>query len=264
MRSVMSAVLALLCMGGSISAAYPPLKVMQASDQAVTVGSEAFSVEVGSTGRVQKLQAGGVEYVSFIALYTGPTSFETGKSIRAVQGEGPGRDLGPAPSSITAERRGERYFIPIRHVAAREEICGGDPLYELLQTVEIAPSGALNLRYEVTYLRFFQMGRPIIYVALAAKTFAGLTYWADYSGRCEHGVFTEDKEHTKFEGLDGPLRSMQVDCPAGPFTMWLDTDTRVTSTRWGDAYDSIGLAVVGGQVYAGVRDVVQYTIKVPL
>ncbi len=267
MTRILPALVALFSVACTAPAAEQPLRILQSTDQAVTIGTDAFSVTVHSSGRMDALQAGGVKYVSFIALYTSPSSFQTGKGVRAVQGEtGEDRGIGPLPDSITAEKRGDRYFIAINRTAARKEICDGQPLYELHQTVEIAPNGVLRARYEFNWLRFCRIGRPTIYVALATETFADLTFWADYTTRCQHGAFSEGEDYAPFTKLKGPLRTMRVDCPAGPFDLWIDAGSSVTSTRWGERYNSIGLYVpkASGMMYPGVTSVVQFTIKVPL
>ncbi len=267
MTRILPALVALFSVACTAPAAEQPLRILQSTDQAVTIGTDAFSVTVHSSGRMDALQAGGVKYVSFIALYTSPSSFQTGKGVRAVQGEtGEDRGIGPLPDSITAEKRGDRYFIAINRTAARKEICDGQPLYELHQTVEIAPNGVLRARYEFNWLRFCRIGRPTIYVALATETFADLTFWADYTTRCQHGAFSEGGDYAPFTKLKGPLRAMRVDCPAGPFDLWIDAGSSVTSTRWGERYNSIGLYVpkASGMMYPGVTSVVQFTIKVPL
>ncbi len=267
MTRILSALVALVSVACTARAAELDLRMLKSSDQAVTIGSEAFAVTVHSSGRIGSLQAGGTEYVSFIALYSSPSDFRTGKSVRAVQGEvGEERGIGPLPDTILAEKRGDRYFVAINRTAAREEICGGEPLYELHQTIEIAPNGVLRARYEFKWLRFCRVGSPTIYVALAGETFRDLTFWADYTTHCQHGAFSEGKEYAPFEELKGAVRTVQVDCPAGPFDLWIDAGSSVSSVRWGERYSSIGLRVpkTGKTMYAGVTSVVEFTIKVPL
>ncbi len=136
MTRTSAALVALLTVACVAVAQPPPLRILESSDAAVTIGSEAFSVTVESTGRLANLQAGGTKSVSFVAMYSSPASFETGKGVRAVQGErGEARGIGPIPETIAAEKRGERYLVDIKRTAARKEICGGAPLYDLHQTV---------------------------------------------------------------------------------------------------------------------------------
>ena len=262
----MSAVmLAVLCVVPVAAEQPPPLRILEGSSTAVTIGNDAFSVKVDSTGRLSNLQAGGIEYVSFVAMYSSPTSFETGKGVRAVQGEtGEARGIGPIPEKIAAEQRGERYVVNIKRTAERQEICGGAPLYDLHQTVEVAPNGTVNLRYEFAWRRFFDPGSPTIYVALAGPTFTGLSYWADHSDNCIKGEFTEGANYTKYEGLSGSMRSMRAETPAGPFNLRIDTSNGIVSTRWGEQYCAIGLQVLRGLVYPGISSKVEFTIRVPV
>ena len=265
MTRMSAVVLAVLCVASGAVAQPPPLRILESSETAVTIGSDAFSVKVESTGRLANLQAGGTEYVSFVAMYSSPASFETGKGVRAVQGEsGEARGIGPVPETITAEQRGERYLVDIKRTAARQEILAGAPLYDLHQTVEIAPNGVVSLRYQFDWRRFFNPGSPTVYVALTAGTFGGLTYWADHSANCIRGEFAEGKDYTRYEGLKGSMRSMRAETPAGPFDLWIDTPNGVTSTRWGEQYCAIGLQVLRRLVYPGTKSNVEFTIRVPL
>ncbi len=265
MKRVLAGLVGLLVVSCTVRAAELDLRVLQSTDRAVTIGTDDFSVTVQSSGRIDTLQAGGINYVAFIALYTSLSSFDTDETVRAVQGAGSG-DIGPVPDAISAEKRGERYFIAIKRTAAREEICGGQPLYHLDETVEIGPNGVLKVRYEFTWLRFFATGKPAIYVALTGETFRDLSYWAEFPTDCQRGTFGEGNGYASFEQLRGPLRALRVDCPAGPFDVWAYRAGQVTGTRWGEEYSSIGLHIpkARGTVYRGVVSVVEFVIKVPL
>jgi len=265
MKLVLAGLVGLLAVSCTVRASELGLRILQSTDRAVTIGTQAFSVTVHSSGRIDALQAGGINYVAFIALYTSLSSFDTDNTVRAVQGEG-GRGIGPLPDAVSAEKRGDRYFIAIKRTAARQEICGGRPLYHLDETVEVAPNGVLRVRYEFAWLRFFAIGKPAVYVALTGDTFRDLTFWADYTTHCQRGTFGGGNGYATFEQLRGPLRALRVDCPSGPFDIWIYTDGSVTSARWGEQYSSLGLHVpkATGTVYSGVASVVEFVIKVPL
>lgn len=250
--------------GCAVEAAGLSLRILRRSDRDVTVGNEAFSVTVERSGRLSALQSGGTPYVSFVALYTGLRDHDTDKSIRAVQGES-GGGIGPLPESMSAEQRGERYVIAVHRTASRKEILDGAPLYELRQTVEVAPKGVVSLHYKFSWLCFCPIGSATVYVGLASETFTGLPYWADHTGHCERGEFAEGGDYSRLPGLRGPLRNLRVDTPTGPFCMWIDTDSKVTGTRWGTAYYSIGVgAGLSGFAYPGIESQAQFTIQMPL
>lgn len=188
-----------------------PLRVLKQTDTELTIGNAVFSVVVKNSGRLRSIQARGTEYVSFVALYTNPTASHTDKTIRVIQGEtGEGRGIGPTPDRIVAQRRGDHYFIALDQTASRPDLCGGAPLYDLHQEIEVAPNGVVRVRYQFDWRRFFRLNRATIYLGLTGSTFANLPFWADYTTHCNHGFFSVLKQYETFEGLSGHLRALVV------------------------------------------------------
>ena len=246
-----------------------PLQVLKQTDTEVTIGNAAFSVVVKNSGRLQNIQARGTEYVSFVALYTNPTASRADETIRVVQGEtGERRGIGPTPDRIVAQRRENHYFIALEQTASRPDSCYGAPLYDLHQEIEVAPNGVVRVRYQFDWRRFFRLNRATIYLGLTGSTFANLPFWADYTTHCNHGFFSALKQYETFEGLNGHLRALVVDCPSGPFHFWLDTNTTVTGSYWGESCSAIGVQVPetasGQPMYSGATSVVEFTVKMPL
>lgn len=255
--------LALVLACASVHAA-SPLRLVHRTPTKAIVGNEGFSVEVHSSGRLEKLKGGDTVYVSFIALYTYPVSLTTGKAVRAVQGESSGRGIGPIPETMFIEKRGERYFISITRTAMRKEIRSGDPLYDLHQRIEIAPNGAVAIDYEFTWRSFHRVGSPTIYVALDADVFDGASFCSDYTTHCEQGRFTPGSQYSSFPGLKGQLRTLRTQTKTGTFDLWVNSKTHVNAVRWGK-HHSIGLKVTPDRfVDSGTRAGVQFTIRIPL
>ncbi|MFO7947153.1 MAG: hypothetical protein R6V19_10080 [Armatimonadota bacterium] len=240
------------------------LSVIEQTDSAVTIGSEAFSVQVQNSGRIEAVKAGDTEYVSFIALYTQPSAFRSDDNVRAVQGEGEGRNLGPVEAPISVEKRGERYLLHLHRTAAREEIRNGQPLYTLDETIEISPQGVLNISYHFHFLRICAIGGPTVYVALNSQTFDGQSYTAIHRNYGVHGTFSAAEGVREYPGIEGDMRSLWADFPSGQLALWTSGAERISSVRWGDRYMSVGMRVGRGLWYPGTEKTLHFTLKIPL
>ncbi len=246
-----------------------PVRVLERTEHAVTLGTDAFSATVDRTGKLSAIKVGGREYVWMIALYTTPVTFDTGKGLRAVQGETGKGGIGPAPELPEPEQRGECCVVTISRDCSRQEIDGGDPLYHLTQTIEVHPEGYVHLRYEFDWLRFFVMNNADLNVVLNAEQFTGRAFWADYGSYVRRGIFTEGKDYSRMEGIKGAVRTLEVDCEAGPFDLWVDRGGSVSAARWGGTkYYPVSLRVPNAghhtEVYPGTRSVLELSIKLPM
>jgi len=247
-------------------AQHEPVRVLERTEHSVRLGNDAFSATVDRTGKLSAIGAGGHEHIWLLTLYTTPVTFDTGKGIRAVQGETSVGGIGPAPELAEPELRGECCVLTISRDCARQEIHGGAPLYHLTQTIEVHPEGYLHLRYEFDWLRFFVMSSASLNVVLNAQEFTGRTFWADYGSHVHRGALTEGKDYSRMEGMRGGVRTLEVACDAGPFHLWVDRGGDVSGSRWSNTkYYPIALRVPGtarhAEMYPGMRTVLELGIK---
>lgn len=264
-----TAIVASLLVTCLASAQPQPVHVLERTEHFVTLGNDAFSVKVERTGKISDITANGRQYVWLLTLYTTPVTFDTGKGLRAVQGETSPGGIGPVPELPEPELRGDCYVLTISRDCSREEIYGGQPLYHLTQTIEVHPEGYLHLRYEFDWLRFFVMSSATLNVVLNAEQFTGRTFWADYGGYVSQGSFTEGADYSRHEGLRGALRTLEVACDAGPFHLWVERGEQVSGSRWGSTkYYPVGLAVPKAgrraEIYPGTHSVLELSIKLPV
>lgn len=245
-----------------------PVRTLEANDQSIVVGNDQFSLRIWATGKFGEVQAGGREYIWMGALYTTPLIPETGKSLRAVQGETTRGGIGPAPAMPTPEIRGDCIVVTISRDCSRKEIYGGATLYHLTETFEVHPSGYIRLRYEFDYQRLFDMSSASLYLALTGEQVGGRSYWADYTSHVTPGVF-DGAAAGRIDEIRGAVRTLEIACEAGPLDLWFDEVPTVAAQVWsaGKRFP-ITLPVPGtGRnelVYPGTRGALDFGIRLPI
>jgi len=263
MRGVLIVAACALC----APAVAEPVRVLEDGGSFAVVGTDTFSVRVESSGAITRIMVGETEWSWLIRLYTSPISFETGETIRAVQGEG-ARGLGPVPERIRPELRGEACSIVIEREAAREEILAGEPIYRLTQTVTVHPAGRIGLRYEFEWLRFVQMRGAQVIIALRAAPLDGCEWWADFTSHVLHGTISAEPDAKSLDEVKGALRTFTADCGAADLSLWIADSGRVTAQRWNPQDYAFFVYVphtgYGTEVYPGVRSVVDLDLVLPI
>lgn len=249
------------------SAASGQVRVLEDGGTYVVVGTDDFSLRIDRSGAIGPIMVGDTEWSWLIRLYTTPISFETGKPIRAVQGES-GRGLGPLPDTVQAQQRGECVSVVIVRQAAREEIRGGAALYQLTETVTVHPGGLINLRYEFDWRRFLRMHRADLVIALRAAPLDGCPWWADFTSHVLHGTISADPDIHSLAGIKGDMRTFTVDCGEGDLQLWINEGDDVTVQRWNPKDYAFFLHVPHtgylAELYPGVRSVLDVDIVLPL
>ncbi len=243
MRILAAAVLAMATL--SPSARAEPVRVLEHTERYAVVGNDQFSVRIGNTGKLDQVQAGGLEYIWLGSLYTTLTATETGKPLRAVQGEG---GIGVAPRMPVPVQRGDYCEVNIAYDAAREEVLDGQPLYHLTQNIQV-PSSSL-------------------YLALSGEGCGNRPVYTQYSDHLTGSVFDMEAQPGRVDAIRGAVRAMMVDCEAGPLTIWFDEPADVSAQVWGQGRFPvvIRMPTTGRSeiVYPGLSGVIALNVKLPV
>lgn len=124
-------------------------------------GTDEYSVRIGALGNLNQLTVGGQEIASVIALYTSPVPLEAaeGAGVRTVQGEGVGdRGLTCQPPEMTGSEQDGRRRFEFHHLVANKQVKDGAPLCDVKQTVELTPTGEIELVYDCEWLESIRWG----------------------------------------------------------------------------------------------------------
>jgi len=244
------------------------VRVLEDGDGSAVVGTDEFSLRIDRTGAIGRVMVGDTEQIWLIGLYTSPVSFETGETIRAVQGETSRGGLGPPPEKLEAQPRGDACTAVISRDCVREEIADGEPLYHLTQTVTVHPTGHIHLRYEFDWLRFFQMRHASLVIAARAAPLHGCPWWADFTSHLLHGTISADPGADSLADVKGDLRTFLAQCPGGELHLWFNDAGQVGVQRWNpdDYAFFIRVPKMGyrTEAYSGARSVIDVDIKLPL
>ncbi len=261
MRMLAAVVLATL----APSARAEPVRVLEHTAQYAVVGNDQFSVRIGNTGKLDQVQAGGLEYIWLGSLYTTLTATETGKPLRAVQGEG---GIGVAPPMPVPVQRGDYCEVNIAYDAAREEVLDGQPLYHLTQNIQVHPKGWIRLRYECAWLRLFTLPSSSLYLALSGEGCGNRPVYTQYSDHLTGSVFDMEAQPGRVDAIKGAVRAMMVDCEAGPLKIWFDEPADVSAQVWGQGRFPvvIRMPTTGRSeiVYPGLSGVIALNVKLPV
>lgn len=255
----------LLIVAGAACAELAPVQVLEHTDDYAVLGNDQFSLRIGRTGKLTQVQAGGLEYIWLGSLYTSPLVPETGEGLRAVQAEG---GLGAAPPMPGPMQRGDYCEVTISYDAAREELYGGEPLYHLTQNVQIHPGGWIRLWYGFDWARLFTFSSASLYLALTGDAVDRARYSADYTHRLAGSVFDVAVGTGRIDTIQGAVRSLTVDCAAGPLVMWFEEGEYVTAQFWGSGRVAVVVRMPGTgrsvPVYPGTSGVMQLNLKLPV
>jgi len=249
----------------SAAAELEPVRVLEHTEQYAVVGNDQFSVRIGRTGKLDQVQAGGLEYIWLGSLYTTLIATETGEYLRAVQAEG---SLGEAPPMPTPVQRGDYCEVTISYDATHEEVLGGQPLYTLTHNVQVHPGGWIRLRYECEWLQLFTMQSASLYLALSGEGCGNRSVYTQYSDHLTGSVFDMEAQPGRVDAIRGAVRAMLVDCEAGPLTIWFDEPADVSAQVWGEGRFPIvtKMPTTGRSelVYPGLSGVIALNVKLPV
>jgi hypothetical protein len=221
--TMICAVLAAACLPAQDEA----VRVLSRNGQAVTIGTARFRATIEPTGTIRNVCAGETQLVSFIALYTSPTSPETGQTVRGCQAETPG--LGDRPPQMDLSFAGGAAQVVITRVCSHPQVLGNAPLWRLRETVRLSPRGELDLRYACSFDRLMRWGGFSLATGLTMEAVRGKPLQAFLPGLTVPGEVPgglPDREHTR--GLMGA----RVGSGAGPLEMWFGGTSRVDMQDW--------------------------------
>ena len=196
-------------------------------DQTVTLGTARFRATVEPTGTLRDVRVGETQLVSFIALYTTPTSPETGKGVRGCQAETPG--LGDRPPQVDVSFADGAAQVVITRVCSHPQVLDNAPLWRLRETVRLGSRGELDLRYQCSFDRLMRWGGFSLATALTMDAVRGKALQAFLPGLTVPGEVPgglPDREHTR--GLMGA----RVESGAGPLELWFGGTSRVDVQDW--------------------------------
>lgn len=197
------------------------------TDQAVTLGTSQFRVSVERTGTLRNVRVGETQLVSFIALYTTPTSPETGKGARGCQAETPGLGDRAPQMDVTCAEGGAQ--VAITRVCSHPQVLDNAPLWRLRETVRVSPRGELDLRYECHFDRLLRWGGFDLVTALTMEAVRGKPFQTFLPGLTIPGEAPgnlPDRDHS--QGLMGA----RVESGAGPLALWFGGTSRVQMQDW--------------------------------
>lgn len=242
-----------------------PVQVLEHTAEHAVLGNDHFSVRLARTGALSQVKAGGIEYLWLGSLYTSPVVPETGQGLRAVQIEG---GIGPTPPMPAPVQVSDHCEVTIIYDAARAELFGGAPVYRLTQTVQVHPGGWIRLYYRFDWARLLVMQGASLYLALTGEVAGNRSYSADYTDRLTGGIFDVAVGTGRIDAIQGRVRCLTVDCPAGPLLMWLEGDEQVSAQYWGNERIAVVVAVPGTgrsePLYPGTTSVMLVNIKLPV
>jgi hypothetical protein len=222
-----AACLGALLLATCLPAAPEAVRELSRQGPSVTLGTSAFRLTVEPTGTLRDVRVSDTQLLSFIALYTTPTSPETGKGVRGCQAETPG--LGDRPPQMDVTTSDGAAQVAITRVCSHPQVLDNAPLWRLVETVQVSPRGELHVRYRCHFDRLLRWGGFSVAVALTMDAvrdraleayLPGLTVPAQVPARLP----TRDEARETM--------GARVETSAGPLGLWLGGTRRCEIQDW--------------------------------
>ena len=204
-----------------------PVRELSRQGPNVKLGTTRFCLTLEPTGTIRDVRVGETQLISFIALYTTPTSPETGQGVRGCQAETPGLGDRPPQMDVTCSDGGAQ--VVITRVCSHPQVLDNAPLWRLCETVRLSPRGELDLRYQCRFDRLLRWGGFSLATALTMDAVRGRALAAYLPGLTVPG-----EAPGSLPGRDQTreLMGARVETSAGPLALWLGGTGRVDVQDW--------------------------------
>ncbi|MBU0609029.1 MAG: hypothetical protein KKI08_14175 [Armatimonadetes bacterium] len=203
------------------------IRELSRQGQTVTLGTPRFRATIEPTGTLRDVRVGDTQLISFIALYTTPTSPETGKGVRGCQAETPG--LGDRPSAMDVTFADGGAQVIITRVCSHPQVLENAPLWRLRETVRLSPQGELSLQYDCRFDRLLRWGGFNVATALTMDAVRGQPLEVYLPGLTVPGEAPGTlPDRDQSVGLMGA----RVMSSAGPLRLWFGGTSRVHVQDW--------------------------------
>lgn len=211
----------------SPASAAEPVRELARNGAALTLGNPRLRLTIEPAGTIRNVRVGDTQLVSFIALYTNPTSPELGKDVRGCQAETPG--LGDRPPEMNVSFAEGTAQVVITRVCSHPQVLGNAPLWRLRETISLSPDGVLQLRYACAFDQLVRWQGFSLATALTMDAVRGQALQAFMPGFTFTGTVPEALPAR--DDLYG-LMGARVGTTTGPLTAWFGGASRVDVLNW--------------------------------
>ncbi len=266
MRSLWSCLTLLVLPAGPIlGAEVSRLKQQGAS---TIYGTDAFSISVHNSGRLNDLKVGETVLFPLIALYTTPITFDTGKGLRVVQGESPPGGLSPRPPQVSQELKNGSARLEFRGDIAHQKIHDARPLCQFTETILIRPEGRVDLHWNFRWTDMVVWSNMTLQVLVKEEAVLGKRFWWTDGVYPRVGRFEDIASYARLPNGRGRPQEVWCDTSAGVLKILSRTNADMRITRWKPLAFPLGFSPgkVGYHqpMFPGVEDSLDLSLILPL